>query len=119
MVRVRIGVQETYRDRFDTHFRQALTSRCNLIFVEGQMNVARAGHALVDFKYALARYQRRWAYRLDVIEDRPIAASHHQHIAEPPRGDDTQFGAVHLQRRVGRDGHAVRDIRDVAGRGAR
>ena len=81
--------------------------------------VDRLAHAAVEqqaFRHlerARPRRQRRRLQRAQIVQHGPVGPTDFQHVAEAPRHQHPDLGALLLKDRVGADGDAVADARDL------
>ena len=118
MRRVGEAVQETDRDRLDPLGHEALGERGHARFVERRQHPALRVDALAHREAQPARHQGRRQVDVDVVLLEAVLVPDLDRVAKALGGDERGFGALALDQRVGRQGRAVDDDREV-GRGQR
>ena len=110
--RIRIGVDEDDGERLAAGLPELQRGGADLIDVERLADRAIGERALIDLQPQVAV-----DHRDEIAPEAPgmaaVAAAHLQHVAEAAGGDQPGAGALALQQRIGADGGAMHDGREV------
>ena len=110
MVGVRIGLQETDRDRLDARGAQRVDRRIDVGLVERRQHGTVGGDALGDLEPQVARRERRRLDVMRVVEAWDPDPAQLEHVAEPARGEQRGARALVLQDRIRGDGAAMQHL---------
>jgi hypothetical protein len=112
---VAIRVQETDRDGVDPSALEALDCASNAVQVERDEHVALIVQPFDDLQAVAAEDQRRRLVGLQVVQLVSDLALNLEHIAKAGRDQQSGARTTPLDHRVGRGGHGVHDVADLAG----